>query len=480
MIPFKEQKKSSESDWKALFASTPPVPDFLKPKLRLFLSADIAGSTAAKQREANFHKTVHDPEQASNSLPQSEWIAATMFFYERFANGFPLAWEGALKACGAPESDLKRNPPTYWKAIGDEILFHQVVVEPWHASLAVGMWTHFIKEVRKELREGYPTLNLDIKGAAWLAGFPIINTEIIVNAPRTEGKKDGATGEEDFPIYKNMQSLADYYKSGATSTKHKGELDFIGPLIDIGFRLSSLASPGRIVVSAEIAYLMSGNGLPNDTRLSTLLEAYPEFPPLRNALVYEGRTNLKGVGGSMGYPVFYLPMGLKNEVYGLEERFALRKFERDPQDVKDPAFLLCEAFFRESSFCEPYIVKPDDGCFCAGLQPPPLGHISRLKKLLALWNKAQEIDKQNVAISESAQNVGTKSSDQAGNIDSEKIIGASIAVVELVQESLLNPTDKEKPEQRAASTVKKRKIPLRKPKAVERKSRAPRNRRRIK
>jgi hypothetical protein len=69
--------------------------------------------------------------------------------------------------------------------------------------------------------------NLRAKGSAWLAGFPIRNSEIEL--------------------------------SGGTTN-----LDFIGPDIDAGFRLSPHTRPGRLLISMDTADVLSTCGRENN------------------------------------------------------------------------------------------------------------------------------------------------------------------------------------------------------------------------
>ena len=64
--------------------------------------------------------------------------------------------------------------------------------------------------------------------------------------------------------------------------------DFVGPLIDIGFRLSKFASLRKFVISADLAWLITAQG-----------DAAMPFH-------YDGRESLKGVLNDQPYPIFWI------------------------------------------------------------------------------------------------------------------------------------------------------------------------------
>jgi hypothetical protein len=102
-----------------------------------------------------------------------------------------------------------------------------------------------------------------LKGSAWLAGFPVCNAEI--------------------PMVSDLPSGPD---AGAVTG-----FDYAGPAIDIGFRISKLASPHRLIVSAEVAYLLTIAGRGGEI----VHHLHPDRP-----------AELKGILGGEEYPVFWI------------------------------------------------------------------------------------------------------------------------------------------------------------------------------
>ena len=94
---------------------------------------------------------------------------------------------------------------------------------------------------------------LKLKGSAWTAEFPVGNAIVPLN--------DG--------------------------------VDYIGPSMDTGFRLSRVSTPRKFAVSAELAMLILG--LPRSVSV--------EVP-----LHYDGRCQLKGVMEKEGYPFLWIDL----------------------------------------------------------------------------------------------------------------------------------------------------------------------------
>ncbi|MBF0138634.1 MAG: hypothetical protein HQL65_20605, partial [Magnetococcales bacterium] len=96
--------------------------------------------------------------------------------------------------------------------------------------------------------------NLSLKGTAWTAGFPIRNRRVVVE-----------------------------------HSKGRQVEDFIGPDMDIGFRLSKLARPGPIVASMDLVDLLVGR----------------RYQP-KLKCVFVGWETMKGVFAEKPYPVHWL------------------------------------------------------------------------------------------------------------------------------------------------------------------------------
>lgn len=103
---------------------------------------------------------------------------------------------------------------------------------------------------------------LRLKGAAWIAGFPVTNSEIEIS---TDGSKS---------------------------------VDFIGPSMDLGFRIAKFSDERRFILSADLAFM--------------LVHALTRTELERNSklikLFLHGREPLRGVIDSRPYPIVWMDM----------------------------------------------------------------------------------------------------------------------------------------------------------------------------
>jgi class 3 adenylate cyclase len=215
-------------------------------QLRIFLSADLSGSTQYKARSA------------CDGLPA--WVMAFYDFHTRFADELDAAYDdlpSVLAAHHGPESE--RLLP--WKHIGDEIVFSAKLS---CCRQALGHVVAAVKAVERFERlwrepghwpDGQP---MTIKLTAWLAGFPVTNYSIELASQAVRS------------------------------------VDYLGPSVDLGFRLRGLATPTRFPVTADLGYLLLTH--PSYERAGVL------------ELRYLGGQVLRGVLDERPYPLVWLPM----------------------------------------------------------------------------------------------------------------------------------------------------------------------------
>jgi hypothetical protein len=233
-------------------------------KLRLFVSADLVGSTAFK---------------AARSGDTPAWAPTFKAFFQDFPSAVEKCYDELPDGCACCSERLRP-----WKFSGDEILFW-VELGPFCESathlLAFKTAVQTFPELWKEKK-----LPLRLKATAWLAGFPVTNTEIEITT------RDG----------------------GVT-------LDFIGPSIDLGFRLTKFADTRRMVLSADLALM--------------ILDAVDrvEIPREHFHLHLHGREVLKGVIEGEPYPVVWIDM--RDGQPDIEERLLGIRRDFRSDDLKD-------------------------------------------------------------------------------------------------------------------------------------------------
>ncbi|MBF8271965.1 MAG: hypothetical protein HW380_1070 [Magnetococcales bacterium] len=209
--------------------------EHLEPHVRLFLSVDMIGSTAYKQR------------WISAEVNES-WILFFESFFDAFNNKFHSEIDKIFNVPGVTKTEF----PGPWKLLGDEILYAIKLNKGWEVSHYVNAFREAVISHRNEIeKSGKP---VSLKATAWLAGFPVGNSVIVTPA---------------------------------------GGIDFIGPLIDIGFRLSKFASRERMILSVDLVwYLTKG-------------------PSALNHLFLDSLKSLDGVLGGKPYPIIWYSMDIQ-------------------------------------------------------------------------------------------------------------------------------------------------------------------------
>lgn len=353
-----------------------------RPKLKLFLSADIVGSTAYKQR---IPKT---------SIETTSWSYYIRQFYKRVSDGFITNY-GRFQIHQDFLEDNERlfgPPPRFWKTVGDEILFWKELTAEDQIWMTLRAWLDTIADVREWLTA--MGTGLDIKSTAWVAGFPLRNravTNDLITSPQLTLKDDKFKLEDirsDFgrdsqalDQLKSLIILEGFYRSEGPETSGQSTdslVDFIGSGIDTGFRLAGNSSTRRMIVNVELAYLMAVSmvGLTGRTLGMSYAafadasttpepiatseyrakigsdkipyrfdrnECQPAFAGL--GLGYLGTTTLKGVVGGKEYPLFALDISRSES---LDRHISLMEPEILPvywEKLRD----FCNKYYQERS-----------------------------------------------------------------------------------------------------------------------------------
>lgn len=259
-------------------------------RLLLFLSVDIVGSTAFKNK---------DKEDLNN------WTEVFTNFYTEFTESFESIYDTRLKhnqkvfdqiecikkSSIGIETDAK---PEIWKLAGDEIIF-KIVVD--NCLVIPTALVSFIETIKKYRESDFydKEIDLDLKGCAWIAGFPVINKSFEIN----------------------------------------GNEDYIGHSIDTGFRLSKFASPIKFILSVDLVYLL------------IKLNIDEQF---LSSLTYHGKESLKGVLNNKPYPIFFIPV--IDETYHKDSSFFM------PIRIKDVIEKFCVNFIEKETIESQILIKP--------------------------------------------------------------------------------------------------------------------------
>lgn len=165
----------------------------------MFISVDIVNSTKYK-----------------NILSKSsEDVQPWLEFFSHFYKYFPQDLNDEIHKLSNKDefTSVHGDKLKVWKLLGDEIVFYTELKDYRETHLYIIALKQTMKSFSKQyINEKY----LALKSSAWIAGFPVGNTEF----------------------------------------KVEDKTDFLGPSIDIGFRLSKFATTEKIVISVDLALLL--------------------------------------------------------------------------------------------------------------------------------------------------------------------------------------------------------------------------------
>lgn len=190
---------------------------------RIFASVDVAGSTAFKQRS---------PEDSGR------WA----YVFKQFFDEFPTTLRANFNSLSQIADGRPSDPMSVWKFVGDEILFCAEIKRHEAVAFHVVAFRDAVNSYSEQLKKKAELSSLSLKGTIWGAGFPVTNAEVIT---RLNG------GREELR-------------------------DYLGPCIDQGFRLCSLADSRRVPISVDIAYMLATTTLDEGAKLKVQCEE-PRF-----------------------------------------------------------------------------------------------------------------------------------------------------------------------------------------------------------
>lgn len=217
--------------------------------LRLFLSVDMVGSTQFKAR--------------FTGKGSAGWLET----FRAFFTNFPLMLAGQLAFEFLDEDDTPAVD--VWKVMGDEAIF---TATPGSAEELTSILRAALRTMKLYETQHFERLPLRLKGTAWLADFAENNIEL------------------DIPEL--------------SSSDVSPHVDFIGPDLDLGFRISKFARPASLVLSLDLVELLLDAG-----NVAAV------------ALYLVGQEELKGVMFGRPYPIIWM--------HDAEESFDFMPWEID-------------------------------------------------------------------------------------------------------------------------------------------------------
>jgi hypothetical protein len=207
--------------------------------LIVFFSFDLVNSTRYK------------------SINTSGWPFVAREFYEAVVDGMRKWLDGGK----------------VWKYVGDEVLLFKQITRPDQLRQCITAAYQVIATSMNAIHEKFPDTKklLAVKGTTWCA--------------RVERFDTSATTHPDGSAKAGINLI---FRSNEVG---QGQIDFLGPDIDAGFRIAKHTMRRRLVVGAELAYLLY---------LSRV--SYPAIEEQLKIVSYE---ILKGVWDDRRYPILW-------------------------------------------------------------------------------------------------------------------------------------------------------------------------------
>lgn len=293
----------------------------------------MIGSTALKQA-ARF--PLVDPSQGyATSGVSPHWLSPISDFYAEFSAIFFDAWKllNQDEDYGGSTTD-----PELWKANEDELIFVKEIRDRLDLCRVIHSWSESIQRYTQNTTKR----RISVKSTVWTAGFPVTNTEIVFAAdPRAPQISD----LDDVKL-RSLAYLSKWYNDEAS--RRYLSRDFIGPQIDVGFRLAQHASSRFLIISLDVAYLLSTTIFP-----ATIGRRFSDLN-----IRYLGARELKGVLSGDGYPIFALDLKTRmvesSHYFEEEDRLAPRADGPDQEKIK----VFCLKFYqiKENYFFVPFII----------------------------------------------------------------------------------------------------------------------------
>jgi hypothetical protein len=211
-------------------------------KTLMFLSVDIVDST-------KFKELSHD------ETGSPAWLDA----FEAFFRDLPLVFMGQIAATFADADQLPNV--TVWKVMGDELIFR---AQPQSGEEALRLTEAFYRTLVTYGSSFFERWSLRFRGCCWAARFPAPNIEFrIPEMAGGDGSADGAYS------------------------------DYLGPDIDLGFRLAHHGGRGQLIISLNLA--------------EAIAKALVVMPDQRNIRFHNvGSAVLKGVFNGRPYPLIMI------------------------------------------------------------------------------------------------------------------------------------------------------------------------------
>lgn len=214
----------------------------------LFVSFDLVNSTAFKARVDNWHVVIH-------------------YFYD-------LVVKEVQSKC----RDIK-----VWKYVGDEVLLFKAISDIDELAADAKHVFHACRSVSTSIQNSFePTRRfLSVKATAWIARVVKIPSQDI-----EELRRKWLSGEQSGDHIESTNILVMLQNNDSSQS-----IDFLGSDVDAGFRIARFSHNEKLVVSAELAYILAKHARPTQLKRENL-----------RVIAWE---KLKGIWQDRYYPIIW-------------------------------------------------------------------------------------------------------------------------------------------------------------------------------
>ena len=367
------------------------------------MSVDLIGSTEYKLRHFNSAESAH-----------SGWAPVLMSFYTDFQNKFSENWQqwtSRYENTNSPR--MLGPPPKLWKALGDELLFWKECQSHDEICGIIQVW----RKTLNDFRGGWSHSELKFKSGAWLVGSPVRNWEVAFLRGEPNNADRNYLGDS---ISYNFNLLKQYYD---TNCERKIDIDFIGPSMDCGFRLLSLATEEKFILSADLAYLLAQN---HSQWGINFKDGYPSL-----TFFVDKTVSLKGVTSvDKEYPVFWLKAmpdddASPENVYMAKMR-RLRDEDHKGVKIEDMTRELEYYLSQVYGFPDlPYICAPDRDGVDIVYGEMPEDHVNRINQHRQTYLNAAKVEQDIISSFEDGNEGDAKTSAEIDRIAEQAMDGVS-------------------------------------------------------
>jgi hypothetical protein len=346
----------------------PHVPEFLRPRLRLFFGVDLVGSTSFKQKG---EYPLKNPSEAEFRHLGAKWFSGIANFYRDVERRFSVAWADCRKAYFETTGTELGIQPKLWKTNGDELIYEVALTEAEDVAYILAAWITALKAYRRDLKIQLGH-DLDIKATAWLAGFPIGNAEVVFCSDVSANIK--RYQDEDPKVF-HFSLLELWYEN--ESNRSGLVKDYVGPAVDTGFRIATHSTPRKFVISLEVALILSLAG-----PLQQFCKKY-SFDQEGLTVAFDGCHAMKGVLGGRPYPIFWIDLMFDDH---LTRSFDKISPANKPEQKHTTDYIQSFIDDNKEYLFHPFI----DGCKNQHFKVMPENYDSTMHRLSSRWAEEKE------------------------------------------------------------------------------------------